>query len=173
MHPFLLEEVVYVLDISTQEVQSSWVVMLHCLGHIDHVQHFLEVEKVVLTQIGMNKLALLVQNPHVHKQSQIHLRHLFQLNVYLFQLWGYFKISPNKVHDQDICLDQKGHWAGDLIVDPFQVPELLLRPHLDHLPRVLYIVPIPESILPLHIPFPVFEDQNGCFVYFDGKLFVC
>jgi len=50
-----------------------------------------------------------------------------------------------------------------------QIPHLLLRPHLDHLPRIVFRV-LTEPAIARDIPVPVLEDKDTCLVDFDGDL---
>ena len=54
-------------------------------------------------------------------------------------------------------------------IQPLQIPHLLLRPHLNHLPRIMFRI-FTESTISRDISVSVFEDEDTCFVDFDGDL---
>ncbi len=61
-------------------------------------------------------------------------------------------IGPDKLHDEDMHAQVDGLGAADADrTHARQVPELLLRPHLDHLARVALAVRL-EAEVPAHIP---------------------
>ena len=67
---------------------------------------------------------------------------------------------------------QDGLRAGNArVVEPRQVPHLLLGPRPNHLPRVFPAVALPEPKLAGDVLVPVLEDENGGLVDFDGPVF--
>lgn len=61
-------------------------------------------------------------------------------------------IGADKLHDKNMHAQVDGLWATDAgSMHARQIPELLLRPHLDHLARVALAVRL-EAEVPAHIP---------------------
>lgn len=57
------------------------------------------------------------------------------------------------------------------VVEPCQVPHLLLGPCPDHLSRVLAAIALPEAELAGDVLVPVLKNENGGFVDLDGTVF--
>lgn len=170
LHSLLVEEVVDVLDVPLQEGQGLRVVSFHRLRHIDHVYLIVEVEQVVLTEVSVDELALLVQQPHDSQHLQVYAGELLLGLLDLSELWRRDAVLADEVHHQHIGLDQQGHRAGDDALDAVQVSQLLLSPHLHHLPGVGRAVAAPEPELALHVALPVLEHQDRSLVDLDRVL---
>jgi hypothetical protein len=81
--------------------------MLNTLGNINHPDLALKIEQVVLTQITMDKLAIMVQVSH-HNQA-----FLVQMNDFIFVLrtndgvfetWSCNTIFSDELHDNNVIL---------------------------------------------------------------------
>ena len=60
----LAEEVVDIVAVPEEELQSLWVSRLHCLAHVDEVDVAIVPEHVVLAQVGMNEAAFGIHSLH-------------------------------------------------------------------------------------------------------------
>ena len=62
-------------------------------------------------------------------------------------------LRPHKLHDEHMHAQMHGPRAADAgRLEAGQVPELLLRPQLHHLPRIALAVAGAEAEVPLHVP---------------------
>jgi hypothetical protein len=169
---FLPEELVDIADISPKKVQSMRVVVLDRLRHIDHVDLIFPVQHIVLTQIGVDQLALLIEDPHNFGNLKVNLTPPFNiLDVCVFEPGSIVHIFANEIHHQYIRFDKQTHGASDDSFHSFQVPQLFLGPHTDHFSRVARTISSPEPELSLDIAISILEHKNGRFVYFDCVLF--
>lgn len=173
VHPLLAEEVVDVGDVPPQEVQRVRVVVLHRLRDVDHEDLPLVVEHVVLAEVGVDQLALLVEDAHDLDHLEVDLAPLFDRgDLGVLQPGGVLHVLADEVHDEHVGLDQQADGGDDDSLHALQVSQLLLGPHADHLPRVARAVPSAEPELPLDVSIPILEDQDGGFVDLDRVLFL-
>ena len=172
------EEVADVLDIHSQELKGTWVIVLNGLGNIDNEDLVLVVKCVILRQIGMNELADLV---HLGHQAN-HLTVKFS-PASIDLLWSTWHdsitetwCSPSllvaqELHDQDVETEVDRLWTWNLgVIKTAQVTHLLLSPDLDHSSVARLVVTAAETVLSGNITISVLEDQNGGLVNLDGTV---
>jgi len=103
----LAEEIIDIGDISSEEVEGVGVVVLDGLGHVDDPNFILMVEHIVLTEIGVDEPAFLIQDSHDLHDLEVDLWPLFNSrNLCILESRGVLHVLSDEVHDQDIGFDQ-------------------------------------------------------------------
>lgn len=152
------EKLINVENISSQKVQCMRVIMLNRLWNINDINFILPVKHIVLTEICVNKSALLIQNSHYLNDFEINFwKFLYvSLNISQFRCW--LHILTNKVHDQDIRLDGKTNWRWNFTLDSFEISKLFLGPFCHHFSWIGSAVSSSESELSANISISIFKN---------------
>lgn len=118
------------------------------------VAHLMD-QDVVLAEIAVRQLADLEEGAQDDDHVQVEAAHLGQPHVRVLQARGSHLAGADELHDQHVHLEGERLGAADAgRVQARQVAQLLLRPHLHHLPRVALAVAVAESVVARHIPAP-------------------
>ena len=161
------KEIIDVSYISSQEVKSIRVIMLYRLRDINNIYLILIVEHVILTQICMDKFALLIQNSHNLDNLEINFTpSLNPSHIRVSQSWSINHILSQEIHNQYIRFNQQSNRAIDNPLHSLQISQLFLRPHTNHLSRIARAITSSESEFTFNVTISVFENQNWSFVYF-------
>ena len=148
-------------------------VVLDTLRDVDDVELFLVVENVVLGEIGVDQLADVEHLAHDLDQLDVEEPRPVSRDLGVLQAGRRPPVPPDKAHDQDVHLECNRLGRADPgVSQPDQVPHLLLRPDLDHLPRVGLCVPRAEPVLARHVLVAVLKHQNGGLEHLDGIVLV-
>lgn len=81
---FLSKKVVDIDDIPSEEVHWMRMIILDGLRDINDVHLVIEIQHVVLTQIGMHQLTLLEEDTHIIHHLEVYIGKLFSCDVYVF-----------------------------------------------------------------------------------------
>mmetsp|Transcript_15830 Transcript_15830/g.61710 ORF Transcript_15830/g.61710 Transcript_15830/m.61710 type:complete len:251 (+) Transcript_15830:2197-2949(+) len=130
------------------------------------------VEYVVLGEVRVHQPAVLVHSPHVDQQLAKQLAPLTGAEPSrVLQPRRRHALVPDETHHEHVRSQQlhlRHPQAG--LAETNQVSHFLLRPCLDHLPGVLFRVPVPPPPVPADVPVPVLEHQDGRLVHLDGQV---
>mmetsp|Transcript_25722 Transcript_25722/g.69802 ORF Transcript_25722/g.69802 Transcript_25722/m.69802 type:complete len:458 (+) Transcript_25722:461-1834(+) len=142
------EVVVDVLAVLSQEIQRLWVVQVYRLRHVNDPQLPLMVQDVVLAEVRMHQAASLIQGADGHHHLCVSLAQACRGQVSVTKPRRRHTILSNEFHDQHVHAQLNGgRHVQACGLEPCQVAQLLLSPHLDHLARVAAAVACLEPVV--------------------------
>lgn len=149
-------------------------VMFHRLRHVYHIHFIFVIQQIVFAQIGMDKLALLIENPHVGYHLQIDFwKFFYWVKDRIFQFWSVNHILSDEIHEQNIAFHDMSYRTWNIALNSFEISHFFLCPHRNHLPWIARAVASSKSKLALNVSISVFKNQNRCFVNFNGIFLFC
>ena len=84
-------------------------VQFNCLTYIDHVDEVVVPEQIIFAKISMDQLSLL-EHPSNGKQC-LFISVLPVFNTCVFQPWGCIAVFADKVHQNNVVLENVRNWA--------------------------------------------------------------
>ena len=103
------EEIIHDGAVSSQKVECHWMVQFNCLTYIDHVDEVVVPEQIIFAKISMDQLSLL-EHPSNGKQC-LFISVLPVFNTCVFQPWGCIAVFADKVHQNNVVLENVRNWA--------------------------------------------------------------